>query len=211
MDNQYKYSEQPLNLDIAYELIRELFIGKSAKVMDIKRAVDVEHEKGGGKGAETKVHPATNALNKMKKQGLADNPKLGTWEIYESEDPNGSSKIIGSGKGCVYLYYYPIYRKYAELQEEKDWPCKIGCSENYDPNFRIKEQGTAMPEKPELGLVIRTDKPIELEKGIHDVLKATSKHMTNAPGKEWFRTAPNEIKKIYDVIIKNYTSEQTPL
>ena len=47
-----------------------------------------------------------------------------------------------------------------------------------DPHKRIESQSsTAMPERPEVGLVIKTDKPEVLEQTIHGILKVQDKFM----------------------------------
>ena len=111
---------------------------------------------------------------------------------------------IGEGNHCVYLYYLPIHKENAELKGEDKWRCKIGRSKYPDPSIRTNQQKIGLPEQPEHGLTILTNKPEELENAIHEILKGFGRHIADAPGKEWFSTSPNEIEWLYNILIKNY-------
>ena len=204
MDNGYKYSGESLTTKMARELIVELLKGRTVTKTEIVRRVDEEHLKRGGKKAETKVHPVTNALNALKKSVLAGNPSLGVWHIIDEIEPIEEDGVrwIGSGNNSVYLYYYPMYKQFAELQGVETWPCKIGRSEYADPVHRIHEQtGTGMPEQPKIALVIRTNRSKEMESAIHNLLE----RVPDAAGTEWFRTNPSKVEDIYNIIIKDYS------
>ena len=163
----------------------------------------------GGTTAETTVHPVVNALNWLKDKNLANNPNPGDgiWTIIGETNDNGDNgndgvRRIGSGNKSVYVYYYPAYKERAELREEDTWPCKVGYTEYANPIHRIYEQPkTAMPEKPEIALVIRTDQQTELEDAIHQLLD--SDHIPDAPGTEWFMTNPSE--ELYNILIPDYS------
>ena len=159
MNNPYKYAGERLTPKMARELILELFEGKTHPKKDMIRRVDTVHVERGGRLAETKVHPVTNALNHLKDSKLANNPNPGDgiWTIFgetadeETDDGDSTDGVrrIGSGNNSVYVYYYPAYRELAESRGEETWPCKIGHSEYQNPIHRIYEQqGTGMPEKP---------------------------------------------------------------
>ena len=155
MDKQYEYSGESLTTKMAQELIVELFKGKTVAKTEIVRRIDERHLERGGKTAETVVHPVTNALNALKRKDLAhnDNPGIGVWHIIDKNEPTeeGGVKRIGTGNNSVYVYYYPTYKNFAELQRKETWPCKIGRSQYPNPIHRIYEQvGTGMPEKPEI-------------------------------------------------------------
>ena len=215
MDNQYKYFDKNLTPKMARELILELCAGQTEPKKDIVRKVDKAHVERGGKTAETKVHPVTNALNHLKGMALADNVDTGIWKIDTKADgeaiddeSDGESddgvRQIGSGNNSVYVYYYPNYKQCAELQGKDTWPCKIGRSEYQNPIHRILEQaGTGFPEKPEIALVIQTNVPAELEKAMHRLLDRD--RMSDAPGTEWFITNPNKVEEIYEIISQNYS------
>ena len=214
MDNQYKYSGKGLTPKMARELILELCAGQTEPKKDIVRKVDEVHVERGGRTAETKVHPVTNALNHLKKMALADNVDTGVWKIGAKTDDkviddvddesNGQVRLIGSGNNSVYVYYYPNYKQCPEFQGKDTWPCKIGRSEYQNPIHRILEQaGTGVPEKPEIALVIQTDVPAEVEKAMHRLLDRD--RMTDAPGTEWFITNPSRVEEIYGIISQNYS------
>ena len=109
---------------------------------------------------------------------------------YEAEDYD-----IGDGSGYVYAYYLPEYRKNKNGQ---DFRIKIGRSINYSD--RINAQATGQPEKPKLSVLWRTDEPETAEKLLHGLLKFRGKHLSDAPGTEWFLTSPGEIIQIIECI-----------
>ncbi len=109
-------------------------------------------------------------------------------------------RTIGSGNSSVYLYYYPQYRESSESKGEKVWECKIGRTIHGEADGRIRGQATGLPESPKIGLHIKTDRPKEIERIIHGILKVRRKHIEEAPGREWFLTSPNEVEEIYKFI-----------
>ena len=216
MNNRYEYSGKRLKMSMARELIIEFFKGQTGHKQDIIRRVDEIHLEGGGKRSENIIHPVTDALNALKRKGLANNPNPGggIWEIYgqaddegiddDTDDSGDEVRKIGSGNNSVYVYYYPTYKHHAELQGEETWPCKIGHSEYANPIHRILQQvGTGMPEKPEIALVIQTDLPVDLEDAIHSLLDRD--RMSDAPGTEWFLTNPSRVEEIFNIINKSYS------
>ena len=204
MNEQYKYFGESLKTKMAKELILELFAGKTPSKKEIVKRVDEVHLERGGRRAETKAHPVTSALVQLKENGRANNPNQGFWqidkEVFIGEEDG--VRWMGSGDSSVYLYYYPTYKKYAEIQGEETWPCKIGSTEYSDPIHRIYEQiGTGMPEQPEVALVMRTNRQKEMETAIHKLLN----RLPDAPGKEWFMTNPSKVEAIYNILIKDYS------
>lgn len=169
---------------------------------------------------------AYDAMALLRRDGFATGGEDGYWiildtpqkeEAYvthkvnvdppEKEDINNHQKdpinveIIGEGSGSVYLYYYPMARENAKLKGESFWRCKIGFT-NDDPYKRVDGQtkGTNIPEKPIIGLIIKTDKAQADEGLIHNVLKRRGKHIEDAGGQEFFLTSPSEVKEIYYTI-----------
>ncbi len=209
MNKQYKYVKKSLTPNIARELIQELFAGQTVQKQEIVRIVDETHLERDGLAPQAKRHhPVTMALSKMKREGQADNPRQGYWLIpsstqdEDSVDPEldnlDTEKTVGSGKGSVYLYYYPAYQCLAELRGEEVWPCKIGKARN-DPISRILSQTrTVLPEHPKVGLVIKTDELNLMENTIQNILKLQGKHKQDAPGDEWFITSPSEVERVYE-------------
>ena len=209
MDEQYKYVDESLTGGIAKELIVELFKGKTVSKQEIVVKVDEVHLERGGKKATTLYHPVTGSLTALKRKTLADNPIRGTWHIFHESVSDESVSIeedgvkqIGSGRGSVYLYYYPTYKKYAELKGEETWVCKIGSSQYPDPVHRIRDQmKTGMPESPEIPLVIRVNQHKKMETAIQKSLPPAP----DAPGKEWFLTNPSQVEEIYNRLIQDYS------
>lgn len=82
MNNQYKYSGQPLTRHIAQELIQELFAGQTAQRQEIVRAVDEAHLKREGLPKRSKLHSVERVLSVLKRSGQAENPSRGIWLIH---------------------------------------------------------------------------------------------------------------------------------
>jgi len=216
MNNQYEYVEKSLTPKIAQHLILELFAGQTVQKQEIMRIVDETHHERGGLPARAKFPPVPMALTNMKRERLVENPSQGYWLIPSTtqeddgvdSEPNNldlePEKIIGSGKQSVYLYYYPAYRRLAELRGEEVWTCKIGKARN-DPLIRISSQTrTALPEYPTVGLIIKTNEFTLMETTIQNILKLQGKHMLDAPGREWFLTSPSEVETGYENNFGNF-------
>ena len=85
MNNQY---ERVLTPSVARELIQELFARRTVQLREIKRTVDEVHAERGGQPPNARWnHPVTHALSSMKRVGLAENPKRGTWTIFSVKPP----------------------------------------------------------------------------------------------------------------------------
>lgn len=215
MNDQYEYAGKSLTPRIAQYLIIELFAGETDQKQEIMRIVDETHRERGGLPPRAKFNnPVTLALYNMRREGLVENPSQGYCLILSTtqEDDNVDSepdnlapeKLIGSGKQSVYLYYYPAYRRLAELQSEEVWACKIGKARN-DPISRIRSQTrTALPEYPKVGLIIKTDEFTLMETTIQNILKLQGKHIQDAPGTEWFLTSPSEVETVYENNFANF-------
>ena len=100
---------------------------------------------------------------------------------------------IGKGDEFVYLYYFR-----SQVNDEA-WPCKIGGTRK-DPVVRVKEQQASMQEEPVIGLVMRTDNARRDERLIHAILKKEKKQLDTF-GKEWFRTRPHYVEKIFETVL----------
>lgn len=119
---------QALTPKVAQELIQELFAEQTVQLRQIKEKVDEVNEKRGGKQSSAKRHPVMQALSKMKREGLANNTKLGLWSIFP--DPIKSldrfMKWIQELPDGNYVYRgvsnkdYPIEAStYRRLKDEK--------------------------------------------------------------------------------------------
>ena len=193
MNNEYKYVGKPFTPEIAEMLILELCTGETLKKNVIKNRVYHEHHliQGGAEHAYKSFNRDLqiifrDALNNLKNRGLATNEgthKKGYWKIIGTSSPDTQPDELPDS--CVYIYYYPAYRKLAHFEKKDKYPCKIG-STGRGADTRMKEQVTGMPEKPTRELVIETDDPIGLERLIHYYLKKMGMHIQQAPGNEWF-------------------------
>ena len=92
MNNQ---NGQVLTQKIAQKLIQELFAGQTVELQEIRARVDAVHmERGGLPSNYKRSHPVSDALSRMKRIGLAENPQRGYWFIFseESSQSEGSSE-----------------------------------------------------------------------------------------------------------------------
>lgn len=213
MNESYQYRGQPLTPKKCRKLITELFGGRdNVPVEDIKEKVEKVHLDRGGLPPTAKVmHPIRAALASLKRKGLVSNHNFGKWSISKDtgdiagvvEISSSSAKVIGDGEGFVYVYYYPTYRSLAKYKNEEVWPCRIGITEDLTSVKVQGETGTALPEYPEIGLIIGTDKPETLKQAFCACLDLRGKSIRNTFGKDWFMTSTNEIEDIFQNILEN--------
>jgi len=212
-----------LTIGISRDLILQRFIGQNRiPTREIVAHVEMVHCESIGELTSNEKMIVSDALNSLRKKGLADNPERGYWSFQDQNQSNTDSiattnfihtsnkmransdldpeRTIGSGRSSVYLYYYQKYRESAESKGEKVWECKIGMTIHGVADGRIKEQTTGLPEVPKIGLHIKTDKHEKIERILHDILKARGKYIDAAPGREWFLTSPSEVEEIYKFI-----------
>ena len=204
MNNNYKFSGIPLKRSIATELILDFYAdkGKAFSVSEIRETVLEYHVENGGDPPTGDLKSIIrSAIRFLKDSEYAEQVVLGYWRFSNPEDnPKDETKIIGSGSGTVYVYYFPKDRENAKSKKDSSWECKIGKADD-DPDKRIEEQirksPTALSEEPVKPLFIKTDRPKEVEDAIHAILIAQGKHKKDAPGNEWFITSPDEVEDIY--------------
>lgn len=107
---------------------------------------------------------------------------------------------LGTGQGAVYVYYLPTYRHHALERGEHVWFCKIGRTER-DPLQRILAQAaTALPERPRIALMLRTDAAPVWETALQAVLTLRGRKADNSPGSEWFLTSPDEVLALIELL-----------
>lgn len=230
LNNSYQYKNIPLTPAIIEELTQELFDGQLVSRQTIVEDVIKFHEKSGGakSTAQNVIGSVKKALTNLKDKGIADNPSTGYWRI-ESKNPvtiiddNSTTlleiqlvpvettneiinkiadKVIGIGKSSIYLYYLPLYRQTAETQNQHVWHCKIGKTDGDPLNRILSQAATALPEKPHIALIFKTDFPSELETAIHSILTIRERKVNSSPGSEWFLTSPDEVEKLVDMILQ---------
>jgi len=96
---------------------------------------------------------------------------------------------MGRGSERVYAYTFSSYQRAAG-----PYPIKVGMTRAGSAEHRIAQQlGASNAETPILLLEISCEHASLLERSLHSRLK--SRHITDVPGKEWFRTTPAEITR----------------
>jgi hypothetical protein len=143
-------------------------------------------------GIEVREHPEVFAATKVDGVvvvGLAATEDDVAVEVEEENEQQDAGALPG-----IYWYTFPAYKR-----STGPYPIKIG--KGADPQARIMQQVTPMPEKPEvLGQYTHADAD-NLERAIQYVLKVRGKRKTDAPGSEWFLTTPEEIAQAIQAVL----------
>jgi len=96
---------------------------------------------------------------------------------------------MGRGSERVYAYTFSSYQR-----SIGPYPIKVGMTRGSSAVRRIAAQtGASNAETPILLLEISCENASLLERSLHSRLK--SRHISDVPGKEWFRTTPAEITR----------------
>lgn len=208
MNNKlYLHKGKPFTQSAAQEIIltKTYTSGSGNSITAITKYVHKKHVELGGLSSEKDLEDIVkSALRYLSHSGEANRISSNTWRI-----PPSNQKIFGSGKHWVYLYYFSADKKKAKsdsmspYDDEDDlfWSCKIGKTDK-DPENRVKAQTSGVPVPPHIGLLLRTDEHLALEKTIHGILTVRGRHLKELQGKEWFLTNPKEVIEIYDFIIR---------
>lgn len=214
MINDYKFANLDLKPSIFKELIVLLFDGKQFDRQTAISTIKDYHLQQGGIIQDNKnlIAVFKHATRLLKDMGL-ENRGYGVWRLNyeiktitvvdkknEKETSFIADKTIGKGVYHVYVYYYDTYKKLAEIQGKDVWPCKIGRTDT-EPLQRIMSQaGTCFPESPHIALIINCHDSSKLETALHSILKYRDRHLTTAPGTEWFLTSPTEIEDLLNIL-----------
>ena len=211
MNSEYPHAGKHLNKPIIRDIIPLVYPGDGYFTVNEFREMIVKyHEDNGGESwkAVEKDAPIRRVLQEYVEQHGWKRVKEGkafSWGLPKksAERPKGSPVplTLGSGTGAVYVYYFPRDKELAESKHQSVWECKVGRTKR-DVGSRVKGQmTTAIYQKPEIGLEIRTDNPRCLEKAIHAILELKGRKIdTDGGGNEWFFTSPNEVMIIQILI-----------
>lgn len=208
----YKYRGVPLSPAVFAELaVKHSVPGTPVSRRELISFVRSVHLDNGGLPPNgSAVGTAKKALQALAAKGLVDNPAVGYWRFTEPDDAKSNPVEIdeeaetlaagievGEGAQAVYVYYFPTYRELARFDGRDRWPMKIGMTVANEVHLRVREQiGTAMPERPILGLVYRTNVAGHAERVLHGMLEVRGRRITAAPGHEWYDTNLDEVQEI---------------
>lgn len=228
MSDEHRVTGVPLKPKHAQKYLLKLFSGKSNGLArrEMLDPVLKHHKELGGVEPTTALHyTIKKALSDLKIAELAQNSGGYWWfrsslnenfagesitpvevssvsptseETHPSVEPELEYINIGKGKEKVYAYYYPTYRKFAEIKGEEYWPIKIGKT-SVDVQTRVSDQGrTSLPEKPFIALIWNVANADRAERFLHGIMKTFSRRDEKALGSEWFLTNPEEIKSVIE-------------
>lgn len=209
MSQDYKYADEPLSLIAVIDSLKGFSTadhaikeGNSIKsLMSVVKKYHVENE-GLLTNSDTLAAVFRKALHFLNRSGHANELIGGRWRLSKTDQ-----RIFGNGQHWVYLYYFQDDKKMAESQGKSRWRCRVGRAK-HDPEGRVTRPTKGTPVPPQIALLLRTDKWVELEGAIHRTLKLRRQHLEKLQGAEWFDTNPDEVLEIYDFIIHgdpNYT------
>jgi hypothetical protein len=142
-------------------------------------------------GMEVRDHSNVLAATKVDglvAVGLAASEDDAVVEVEEEDE--GAEQQFPS----IYWYTFPAYRR----EGAAVFPIKIGKGAN--PEARIMQQVTAMPEAPTVLGRFAHKEADSLEKAIQYVLKVRGKRKADSPGAEWFLTTSEEIQSLIETI-----------
>ena len=217
MVSEYKYKNIELFPEVFADLMIQLFSIKPFKRNDCIDTIVEYHKQNGGKCEKRSYTNSFKSATRLLREKGYDlqNPAHGTWQInkqYDGYDPyrnkfavetsDDIQREIGTGKETIYVYYYPVYKKYAQLKGQSEWYCKVGMTTRNIWDRIYSQAGTAFPEEPFVALTIKCDDAHMLEQTIHNALKLRNKWLETAPGTEWFITSPEGVENIYNSIVK---------
>lgn len=117
---------------------------------------------------------------------------------YNSDNDNSLSEynVLGMGSESVYVYYYK-----SQFKDSSLYLCKIGKTKG-SVKSRVKNQcSTAVLEQPIIGLVIKCDDCTVIERFIHTWLDFLGRSAKDVPGKEWYFTSVDEVKRMYSMLV----------
>ena len=95
----------------------------------------------------------------------------------------------------VYMFWYRLVREAAESSGRFVWACKVGCSRRNAMQRALSQGGM---DQVVVGLLILTDQPLLLEKWLHSALSARGQAYTEAQGREWFVTSPDNLLEVLE-------------
>jgi hypothetical protein len=224
-EESYRYKGVPLTAAVVEHIAKSQLAGQQLKRSQIVDYVEKYHAQHGGFPGQAADLSRTvkKALDNLKANKGAENPSTGWWRISRDVDgeQSGESKddvahageideeetqafqpllLLGEGDETIYLYYYPAYKAAALSISQDKWLCKIGRTDS-SARLRISCQSTGMPERPEIGLVYRTNDSRTLESVLHGVLTLRNQWSESSPGVEWFITSVEDVLSIIDVVL----------
>lgn len=118
--------------------------------------------------------------------GLAPTPE------DEAEDERDDADATAPS---VYWYTFPTHQR-----PDGPYPIKVGHAKK-DPEVRIYQQITAMPEHAIILGTFQHPNARKLEQTLHAIFTLRGQHKTDAPGTEWFVTTPEEIEALIDIVL----------
>lgn len=114
-------------------------------------------------------------------------------EIEEEEEEEEIAEASGASP-AIYWYTFPAYKR-----TDAAFPIKVGRGAN--PEVRIMQQVTSMPEQPEILGKFEHHDVVNLERALHAVLALRGRRKSDAPGTEWFVTSHDEITQLIRTVL----------
>ena len=184
--------------------------GKAYSTADITHLVHDHHQSKGGIPSDVK-NPQKQVraeLTRLKKDGVVQSTPDSKWIVVADTDEISSEESvlkaeveidaevsIGEGPESVYGWYFPTFRRVAELEGKPHYPIKVGRTQRIAGERMDESKGT-VPEEPVLGFVLKVDDCKAWEKLLHAKLTIMGRRKDDAIGQEWFWTTIEELVEI---------------
>ena len=207
--------ENVSGLDLVPKLIRKYITelmepGKAYSTPDITHLVHDHHQSKDGIPSDVRDpdKQVRAELTKLKKGGVVQSTVDSKWilvaeadealpeeRVLKSEDEADAEVSIGEGPELVYGWYYPTYRRCAELEGKDRYQIKVGRTQRV-PLGRMDESKGTVPERPVLGFVLKIDDCKAWEQLFHAKLTIMGRQIDDAIGQEWFWSTVEELGEI---------------
>ncbi len=146
-------------------------------------------------GTEVKNHPEIFTATRSEGFVIIGLAATELDNVEEFDEEEQAADVAASP--AVYWYTFPAYER-----TDRPFPIKIGRGNN--PEIRISQQVTAMPEQPRILGKFEHHDTHTLERAIHAILRLRGKRKEDAPGAEWFVTTPDEIENLIQFVTSSH-------
>ena len=117
--------------------------------------------------------------------------------VHEESSATTADETVGSShEGHGYIYVICQMDRSGAL----DGMVKIGMSGTPNNQRALQQVRDGAPGTRRIGLMYYTKESSAYEKVLHLLLTASGRRITGAGGSEWFRSSPNEVKRLITIL-----------
>ncbi|MDE0624991.1 MAG: GIY-YIG nuclease family protein [Bryobacterales bacterium] len=194
------------------ELVPFIALGHYGKYKHVLERADVTAQ-------PVQSRPRTAASEPHRETKLPPPPQSPSFSPRTANPPTAPSRVreqwrddapvernLGDGSFRVYAWCHPH-----DAKKDGHWPIKVGRTGKGGLKSRIDR--SQMKEYPRYLLCMRfqtEDKAIRMERALHICLNFRDRRCSESLGREWFRTSPQELVELAQVINPNLQEWDTP-